>query len=143
MTDNTAGSRTIPVLRYRDAHAAIKFLEDAFGYRRKLVVPGEAEGSVVHATLTLGPHMVMLSSHKTHGDFDKYMRLPEEAGGCTQAIYVVIDQTDSHHAQAVAAGAKIISALADWDHGGRGYSCQDSEGHVWSFGTYDPWTGEH
>jgi uncharacterized glyoxalase superfamily protein PhnB len=25
------------------------------------------------------------------------------------------------------------------DYGGRGYSCRDSEGHLWNFGTYDPW----
>ena len=25
------------------------------------------------------------------------------------------------------------------DYGGRGYSCFDLEGHVWSFGSYDPW----
>ncbi|MCO5185240.1 MAG: glyoxalase, partial [Anaerolineae bacterium] len=25
------------------------------------------------------------------------------------------------------------------DYGGRGYSCLDREGHVWNFGSYDPW----
>ena len=24
-------------------------------------------------------------------------------------------------------------------YGGRGYSCRDPEGHIWNFGTYDPW----
>ena len=28
--------------------------------------------------------------------------------------------------------------LEDKDYGGRGYSCRDLEGHVWSFGSYDP-----
>jgi uncharacterized glyoxalase superfamily protein PhnB len=42
---------------------------------------------------------------------------------------------------AVAAGAEIVEKLADADYGGRGYSCRDPEGHVWSFGTYDPWAG--
>ena len=27
----------------------------------------------------------------------------------------------------------------DADYGGRGYSCLDPEGHLWNFGTYDPW----
>jgi uncharacterized glyoxalase superfamily protein PhnB len=26
----------------------------------------------------------------------------------------------------------------DQDYGGRGYSCRDPEGNVWSFGSYDP-----
>jgi uncharacterized glyoxalase superfamily protein PhnB len=146
MTKHIPGTRTIPVIRYRDAHAAIDFLERAFGLQRKLVVPGEAgqpEGTVVHATLTLGTHMIMLASHKTHGEFDNYMKLPKEAGGSTQAIYVVLDEVDNHYKRAVAAGADIIASLSDWDHGGRGYSCRDCEGHVWSFGTYDPWTADH
>ena len=25
------------------------------------------------------------------------------------------------------------------DYGGRGYSCRDPEGHLWNFGTFDPW----
>jgi uncharacterized glyoxalase superfamily protein PhnB len=27
----------------------------------------------------------------------------------------------------------------DQDYGGRVYSARDPEGHVWSFGSYDPW----
>ena len=27
----------------------------------------------------------------------------------------------------------------DQPYGGRLYSCRDPEGHVWHFGTYDPW----
>jgi uncharacterized glyoxalase superfamily protein PhnB len=29
--------------------------------------------------------------------------------------------------------------IKDEDYGGRGYSCRDLEGHLWNFGTYDPW----
>jgi uncharacterized glyoxalase superfamily protein PhnB len=38
----------------------------------------------------------------------------------------------------VAAGAEIVLPLEDKDYGGRGYGCRDLEGHVWSFGDYDP-----
>jgi uncharacterized glyoxalase superfamily protein PhnB len=27
----------------------------------------------------------------------------------------------------------------DRDYGGRDYTCRDREGHVWTFGSYDPW----
>ena len=53
--------------------------------------------------------------------------------------YIVVDDADAHYKQAVANGAKIVMELADADHGGRFYACKDPEGHLWNFGTYDPW----
>ena len=50
-----------------------------------------------------------------------------------------MDDADAHHARARAAGAEILLALEDQDYGGRGYTCRDPQGHVWSFGTFDPW----
>ena len=38
-----------------------------------------------------------------------------------------------------AAGAAIVDELAQQDYGGKGYSCRDPEGHLWWFGSYDPW----
>jgi uncharacterized glyoxalase superfamily protein PhnB len=32
-----------------------------------------------------------------------------------------------------------VASIADQDYGGRLYSCRDPEGHLWSFGSYDPW----
>ena len=29
--------------------------------------------------------------------------------------------------------------ITDQDYGGRDDTCRDLEGHVWTFGTYDPW----
>ena len=29
--------------------------------------------------------------------------------------------------------------IEDQDYGGRAYTCRDSEGHIWNFGSYDPW----
>jgi uncharacterized glyoxalase superfamily protein PhnB len=51
---------------------------------------------------------------------------------------VIVEDPDAHHARAVAAGAEVVMPLEDKDYGGRGYSCRDPEGHVWSFGDYDP-----
>ncbi len=30
--------------------------------------------------------------------------------------------------------------LKEEDYGGKNYSCWDPEGHLWSFGSYNPWT---
>ena len=32
--------------------------------------------------------------------------------------------------------------IQDDDFGGRSYACRDPEGHIWNFGTYDPWQGK-
>lgn len=132
--------RVTPYLAYADAPAALDFLCRAFGFERHLVVPGEKEGSIAHAQLRFGNGMVMLGSAGTHGGgFDELMTTPREAGGrCTGSVYVVVEDPDAHHERAVAEGAEVVMPLVDQDYGGRGYSCRDPEGHVWSFGDYDP-----
>jgi uncharacterized glyoxalase superfamily protein PhnB len=127
-------------LRYHDAPAAIDWLCRAFGFERHLVVPGETEGSIAHAELRFGNGMVMLGSAGKHGGgWDEVMTTPREIGGLnTQSLYVIVEDPAAHHARAVAAGAQIVMPLEKKDFGGSGYSCRDLEGHVWSFGDYDP-----
>ena len=50
-----------PVPRYRDARAAIEFLERSFGFETLSVTEGEGD-SVVHAELNVGAGLIMLSS---------------------------------------------------------------------------------
>jgi hypothetical protein len=40
---------------------------------------------------------------------------------------------------AIISGAKIITALETKEYGGKAFTCSDPEGHLWFFGTYDPW----
>ena len=42
-------------------------------------------------------------------------------------------------AYAQAGANTIVLDIKDEDYGGRGYTCKDIEGHLWNFGTYDPW----
>jgi uncharacterized glyoxalase superfamily protein PhnB len=130
----------IPVLRYRDAPAAIEWLCQTFGFEKHLVVPNE-DGTIAHAQLSFGNGMVMLGSVlKDETEFGRLMKQPDEIGGAgTQAAYVVVNDADAVYARAKAAGAKIVIEIKDEDYGGRGFSCYDLEGHLWSFGTYDPW----
>jgi uncharacterized glyoxalase superfamily protein PhnB len=51
----------------------------------------------------------------------------------------VVADPDAHYARARREGAAILSEIKDEDHGGRGYGCRDPEGHIWYFGSYDPW----
>jgi uncharacterized glyoxalase superfamily protein PhnB len=67
------------------------------------------------------------------------VKLPQEIGGAgTQSAYIIVDDVDAHYARAKAAGAEIIKEVEDQSYGGRLYSCRDPEGHLWSFGSYDP-----
>jgi uncharacterized glyoxalase superfamily protein PhnB len=128
----------IPALRYRDAPAAIEWLCRAFGFEKHLVVPGEA-GTIAHAELRFGNGMIMLGS-VLETQFGRLMKQPDEIGGAeTQSAYVVVNDADAVYARAKAAGARIAIEIKDEDYGGRGFSCYDLEGHLWSFGTYDPW----
>jgi uncharacterized glyoxalase superfamily protein PhnB len=130
----------IPVLRYRDAPVAIEWLCQTFGFEKNLVVPNE-DGTIAHAQLSFGNGMIMLGSvPKQETDFGRLMRQPDEIGGAeTQSSYVVVEDADAIHTRAKAAGARIAIEIKDEDYGGRGFSCYDLEGHLWSFGTYDPW----
>ncbi len=129
----------IPTLRYRDANAAIEFLCNAFGFDRHLVVPGP-DNTVAHAQLRFGNGMIMLGSASNEGDYGNYVRPPQPPDRInTQGLYIVVTDADAHCAQAKAGGAEILRPPADQDYGGRDYTCRDLEGHIWSFGTYDPW----
>jgi uncharacterized glyoxalase superfamily protein PhnB len=125
-----------PCLRYADAPAAIDWLERAFGCARHFVVPGE-NGSIAHAQLHCGAGMVMLGSRRPAAECDAMHQVLESGG--TQVLYVVVADIDAHHARAAAAGAEIVVAPFDTDYGSRDYVARDPEGHVWCFGTYDPY----
>jgi uncharacterized glyoxalase superfamily protein PhnB len=118
-----------PVLKYEDAHAAVEFLERAFGFERHAVHEGETD--IAHAELRLGDEFVMLGS-TSEGD----PVFNHGAGRCS--VYVAVDDPDAHHARAREAGAKIELELRDEDYGSRGYTARDPEGNLWNFGTYRP-----
>jgi uncharacterized glyoxalase superfamily protein PhnB len=127
----------IPALQYRDAPAAVDWLCRAFGFEKRMVVPGES-GTIAHAELAFGNGMIMLGSRKDT-DYGRLLTEPSQAGAVTQGLYVIVDDADAHYAGAKAAGAEIVIDLKTQDYGGRDYTCRDLEGHVWTFGTYDPW----
>ena len=69
------------------------------------------------------------------------MRQPDEIGMKeTQSPYLVVADADAVYRSAKAAGFAIVRDIRDEDYGGRGFTCRDPEGHLWSVGTYDPWT---
>src|SRR5262249_15664380 len=103
------------------------------------VYAGEG-GTIMHAQLTLGGGMIMLGS-VLDTPFGKLVKQPEEIGGSsTQGLYLVVPGADSVYGRAKGHGAQIGMDIGHQDYGGRGFTCRDPEGHLWSIGTYDPWS---
>ena len=138
-TPKQTRANVIPCLRYRNAPAAIAWLCDTFGFEEHLVVPGE-NGSIAHAQLSFGNGMIMLGSNSSiDNEYSKLITQPEDIGGSqTQTVYVVVENADTVYDRVKAAGMEVLMDLKEEDYGGRGFTCRDLEGHIWSFGTYDP-----
>jgi uncharacterized glyoxalase superfamily protein PhnB len=133
-----AATKFAPTLHYRSVPAAVDWLCSAFGFDKHRVVTGE-DGGVISAQLTLGGHMIMVLPVADSG-LARFIKQPDEVGGAeTQSCYIVVADADAHYRRARGAGANILLDINDDDQGGRGYACRDPEGHIWSFGTYDPW----
>jgi uncharacterized glyoxalase superfamily protein PhnB len=105
-----------------------------------MVIPNE-DGTIAHAQLTLGDGMIMVGSvKKTETEWGSLIRQPDAVDGMeTQTPYVVVTEVDALYERAQAAGAEIVMEIKNQDYGSRDFICRDPEGHVWSFGTYDPW----
>ena len=130
-------STIIPTLRYRDAPAAIEYLQNVLGFEAVLVVDGDG-GIIEHAQLRHGTGMVMLSSIQDN----EYQQAADDGRDPTGtgAMYVVVDDPYAHADKARSFGANIIMEPEEQDYGGAAYTLKDHEGNVWSFGSYNPWT---
>lgn len=134
-----SGSTVIPCLRYRDAPRAIDWLCQVFGFETQLVVSGE-NGAIAHAQLKSRTGLIMLGSASNEGAYGPLVVQPEDIGGAqTQTTYLVVADADAVYDRVREAGAAIVIDIVDEEYGGRGFTCRDLEGHIWSIGTYDPW----
>jgi uncharacterized glyoxalase superfamily protein PhnB len=132
------GTTVVPVMRYRRLPEAIDWLCKAFGFEKHHVALAD-DGSILFAQLTLGRAMVMVGPIRASA-FDKFLKQPDEVGGAeTQVCYFFVPDAEAHCLNAKAAGARVIFDVVHSASRGRSYSCRDPEGHLWNFGTYDPW----
>lgn len=132
-------AKIIPSIRYNNCEKAIDWLCEAFDFEIYLKVPSD-NGGILHAQLIYNDCMIMLGSSHEGDGFGKLNSSPIELEGQnTASIYMVVGDADSHHKKAIGKGAEIILDIKDENYGGRGYTCKDLEGHLWNFGTYNPW----
>jgi uncharacterized glyoxalase superfamily protein PhnB len=126
-----------PSLRYRDARAAVDWLEQAFGFER-VAVYDDDNGVVQHAEVRFGDSRIMFGQVREPAA-GEYSAIAPPPG--TAALYAITDDPDALHDRAKAAGAEIVMSLRDQDYGSREFTARDLDGNIWTFGTYDPAAG--
>jgi uncharacterized glyoxalase superfamily protein PhnB len=133
------GSLLMPSLRYKDAPAAIAWLEAAFGFERHAVYDGP-DGTVAHAELRFGNGMVMLGSASNESPLRHLYVTPAEIGGrVTSPLYLIVKNCEPAYARAVTAKADIVVEMKTMEYGGKAFTVRDPEGYLWSVGEYSPW----
>jgi len=120
----------IPMLVCRDAAAEIDFCRRAFG-AVEVSRRAASDGSVVHATLTIGTAMVMV-----HGEAPHLASLPPLPDGSSPVvIYLYLADVDAAIERAKNAGARLLLPAANQSWGDRVGRIVDPAGHVWNVTT--------
>jgi uncharacterized glyoxalase superfamily protein PhnB len=130
MADYTRGKGLSSAVSYRDPKAALRWLEDAFGFEPFMIIV-DGEGNLAHSEMKFGDSIVMVGTEWT----EKH-RSPKSIGGInTQTVHVQLEEdVDAHCERARKAGAKILAEPETQFYGDRTYRALDPEGHIWTFG---------
>jgi PhnB protein len=114
----------------RDAASEIDFCKTAFS-AVELSRRAEADGTVVHATLTIGEAMLFI-----HGESPALASsAPLLDGSSSVVIYVYLEDVDRVIDRAVAAGATVLMPVTNAFWGDRVGRIIDPSGHVWNVAT--------
>jgi uncharacterized glyoxalase superfamily protein PhnB len=123
-----------PYLIVRGAVAAIEFYRTVFGAEETFRLHDSHGDRIGHAELKLGPVTIMLA--------DEYPELgiqsPAAFGGTGLTLHLHVDDVDALAERAVRAGATVVRAPTDYDHGERQCRIRDPFGHEWLLGHQIP-----
>ncbi len=125
-----------PSIFYKDCHAAMAWLERAFGFQQLMAVPGP-DGEVIHGEMHFQGAIVFVGSERAS---EGYVSI-QQKGRMEAAISIGVSDAatvDAVYQKAKAAGAEILREPHSTDYQERGFDCYDPEGHYWGFGTYRP-----
>lgn len=117
-------------LNVKDVDAAIDFYAKAFGFKKKMSMPGP-DGRSVHGELLHGNCTVMVGRPMPESG----QKTPSDLGGICSNVYVYVKDVDAVEKRARAAGARIVRELKDEFWGDRMCGISDPEGHQWFFAT--------
>ena len=117
-------------LCYRDPKAALRWLEDAFGFEPTMVIL-DAEGNLAHSEMQFGNGLIMVGTEWT----ERHKSPASISGLNTQTVHVQLNEDiDAHCERARKAGAIIQQEPETQFYGDRTYRAVDPEGHIWTFG---------
>lgn len=129
MSDDYAPPGFASAICYRDPAAALKWLEDAFGFEPFMVITSP-EGELLHSEMRYGEGRVMIGNEWT----DDHKSPASIHGKNTQTVHTHLNEDiDAHCERARAAGADIHQEPEDQFYGDRTYRARDPEGHIWTF----------
>ena len=117
-----------PMLSVRHGVRAIEFYKAAFGVTELFRIGDEQHGVVAQMALA-GSEFWLADESPEYLNFS-----PESLGGSTVRMVVVVDDPDQVFARAIAAGAKVVSAVEDKEYGWRVGRVVDPFGHHWEIG---------
>jgi PhnB protein len=120
-----------PYLTVRDAARAIEFYKQAFGAKERGVMKGP-DGKVMHAELSIGDSIVMLSDEFPHAGAVS----PQSIGGSASGLHIYVEDVNSAFDRAVKSGATVEMPVADMFWGDRYGKLKDPFGHNWSIATH-------
>lgn len=126
----------VPAVFYREPMAALKWLEEAFGFET-ITLLTDAEGRLAHSEMAFRGGHVQVGGEWQSPELvgAARMRSPASVDGInTQFIRIhMADGLDAHCETARAAGATIVAEPETQFYGARVYRALDPEGHVWNF----------
>jgi uncharacterized glyoxalase superfamily protein PhnB len=112
-----------PYLTVRGADQVIKFMENAFGARERMRLPGPG-GTVGHAEVEIGDSLIMIADVDERGKVMPGM------------IHLYLEDVDGVYARALAAGATSVEEPEDKFYGDRNAAVQDTAGNQWYISTH-------
>ena len=121
--------RVTPNVFYDDLGAALDWLGKAFGFEKRMSIPG-SDGGLIHAEMQFADGVIMMSPTS---DQETWTSPRSIDGAVTIGLYVYVDDVDAHCEKARSAGAKIVAELEDMFWGDRTYVAEDLERHRWTF----------
>ena len=121
-----------PHITVKGADKAIEFYKKAFGAQEIVRMPGPGGQGIMHAEIKIGDSMIMLND-ELPGMGEKS---PQSLGGYTASIFLYVEDADSVHAKAVAAGGASQMPVTDMFWGDRMGRIADPFGHIWAISTH-------
>lgn len=122
-------------LSYRDAAAALNWLQEAFGFETTMQFPDD-HGGIAHAELRRGDVAIVIFS-----DDDASAHPTRNGETVGHGLYLALQSeadVDAAYSAAVAADAVVIWKPGNTEWGNYRFRVLDPEGYEWTFGTHRP-----